>query len=198
MPNKFILSLLTAALLVTSSEASLSVASAAQQTNARDQATYKAKKIFAKTYAHTPIASIRTDDLDGDGRYETLILTESGSLFLVNVKGYVLLIQTGIVSDEFFDAPTIKTFHVSPQEKQTAVTFEVGPSNTIMNVYRLQGGTLVKTFEVMGDQGVWIDKKGRIHQDWKHYREQGGWDLAHAVYTWSPAKQKYVGSGQLP
>jgi len=72
--------------------------------------------------------------------------------------------------------------------------------NIWTKVYRLQGGTLVKTLDVMGDQGVEIDGKGRIRQHWKKYREWevGGWHPVEAVYTWNAAKHKYTGSGMIP
>ena len=207
MRSKFILSLLAAALLGTTGAGAFSLpqasaaqnaSAASQNANPQSQAESKAKQTFAGKYPHAAISSIRTADLNGDGRYETFILTESGSFFLVNAKGYVVLVHTDILSDESFDKPAIQVFSVTPKEKQVAVTFNFAPSNTMLYAYRLQNGTLVKKLEVMGDQGAEIDGKGRVHQYWKHYLDEGGWDPAEALYTWSVSKQKYIGSGMLP
>ncbi|MOA29461.1 hypothetical protein D3C78_1504750 [compost metagenome] len=50
---------------------------------------------------------------------------------------------------------------------------------------------------MIGDYGVDIDKKGRVHQYWKDYKEEGGWDLAHGIFTWNTKTNKYKGTGDF-
>lgn len=199
MRNKFILSLLGIVWLGTflASLAPLPSASASQSSDLKVQAV-QARKALAKNHPHEHIYSIRTADLNNDKKYESFMLTEAGNFFLYNSKGYLIQIATEVLSDEGFENPTLQVFAVSPTEKQIATFHSYGPSNTWTKVYRLQGGTLVKTLDVMGDQGVEIDSKGRIHQHWKKYREFGGWFAVEAVYTWNAAKQKYTGTGMIP
>jgi hypothetical protein len=166
--------------------------------SATTAATKTPQEILKSKYPNEVITVVKTDDIDYDQTKESFILTRSGNFYLINSKGYVVLINTGIISDEDFGIdPTIKIFSVAPKEKQVAVTFSYFPSNTQLYVYRLKDGTLKKTLELMGDQGVDIDSKGRIHQYWKKFRNEGGWDLAEGVFTWSAGGNKFKGSGQF-
>ncbi|MGG3508012.1 hypothetical protein ABES58_21310 [Paenibacillus lautus] len=159
-------------------------------------AAKKPKDIFAEKYPNEVVKIVKTDDINNDKKKESFILTESGDFYLINAKGHVVLINTGIVSDEGFEPPTIQVFTVSKNEKHVAVTFSYFPSNTQLYVYRLQHGTLSKVLQLMGDQGVYIDSKGKVHQYWKNHRVEGGWDLAEGIFTWSTKTNKYKGSGK--
>lgn len=159
-------------------------------------AAKKPKDILAEKYPNEVVKIVKTDDINNDKKKESFILTESGNLYLINAKGHVVLINTGIVSDEGFEPPTIQVFTVSKNEKHVAVTYSYFPSNTQLYVYRLQYGTLSKVLQLMGDQGVHIDSKGKVHQYWKNFRDEGGWDLAEGIFTWSTKTNKYKGSGK--
>lgn len=159
-------------------------------------AAKKPKDILAEKYPNEVVKIVKTDDINHDKKKESFILTESGHFYLINAKGHVVLIGTGIVSDEDFKQPTIQVFAVSKNEKHVAVTYSYFPSNTQLYVYRLQHGTLSKVLQLMGDQGVKIDSKGKVHQYWKKFRDEGGWDLAEGIFTWSTKTNKYKGSGE--
>ncbi|WP_194541038.1 hypothetical protein [Paenibacillus sp. JZ16] len=159
-------------------------------------AAMKPKDILAEKYPNEVVKIVKTDDINNDKKKESFILTESGNFYLINAKGHVVLINTGIISDEGFEPPTIQVFTVSKNEKHVAVTFSYFPSNTQLYVYRLQHGTLSKALQLMGDQGVYIDSKGKVHQYWKNHRIEGGWDLAEGIFTWNTKTNKYKGSGK--
>ncbi|AIQ11611.1 hypothetical protein [Paenibacillus durus] len=159
-------------------------------------APQSATDILKKKYPSEVIQIIKTTDLNYDKKSESIILTKSGNLFLVNSKGVIVLINTGIISDEGLDDPSIQVFSASKAEKHIAVAFNYFPSNTQLYVYRLKNGTLQKCLGLMGDQGVEIDNKGRIHQYWKKYRNEGGWDLAEGIFTWNAKTNKYKAAGQ--
>lgn len=177
MRDKFILSLLGAVWLGTSLAplVQLPSVSASPSPDIKTKAV-QARKALAKKYPGESIHSIRTADLNHDKKYESFILTDAGRFFLHNSKGYLIRIATEVLSDKGFDSPTLQVFAVSPTEKQIATFHSYGPSDTRINVYRLRGGTLSKTLDVMGDQGVETDSNGRIHQHRKKFREFGGWD----------------------
>ncbi|MGE7051118.1 hypothetical protein ACQKI4_00765 [Paenibacillus glucanolyticus] len=159
-------------------------------------AAKKPKDIFAEKYPNEMVKIVKTDDLNNDKKKESFILTESGNFYLINSKGHVVLIYTGIISDEDFKQSTIQVFTVSKNEKHVAVTYSYFPSNTQLYVYRLQYGSLSETLQLMGDLGVYIDSKGKVHQYWKNHRIEGGWDLAEGIFTWSTKTNKYKGSGK--
>lgn len=137
-------------------------------------------------------------DLNLDKKSEHLVLSESGNFYLINSKGVVVLVNTGIVSDEGFDKARLRVYSVGKGEKHVAVSFEFGPSNTQLYAYRLKNNGLSKVLELMGDEGIEIDGKGKIHMYWKKYKDEGGWDSAEAVYTWNSKTLKYKGTGILP
>ncbi|SEN14363.1 hypothetical protein [Paenibacillus sp. OV219] len=58
------------------------------------------------------------------------------------------------------------------KEKHVAVSFGYGPSNTQMYVYRLKSNGYNQVLSTMGDQGVEIDAKGKIHMYWKKYLDE--------------------------
>jgi len=161
-------------------------------------AAAKPKDIFAKKYPNEIIKKWTTADLNLDKKPEHLVLSESGNFYLINSKGAVVLVNTGIVSDEGFGEARIQVYSVNKGEKHVAVAFEFGPSNTQLYVYRLKNNGLSKSLELMGDEGIQIDGKGKIHMYWKKYKEEGGWDPAEAVYTWNSKTLKYKGTGILP
>ncbi|WP_433946211.1 hypothetical protein [Paenibacillus sp. SN-8-1] len=49
----------------------------------------------------------------------------------------------------------------------------------------------------MGDVDVQIDAKGRVHQLWKNFKAEGGWDIAKGTFTWSAKSNKYIGTGRF-
>ncbi|ASA23515.1 hypothetical protein [Paenibacillus donghaensis] len=153
------------------------------------------KDILLKKYPKEVIKIIKTVDLNNDQKNENFILTKSGNFFLVNSKGVVVLINTGIGEYEE-DEVGLKIFSVSAKEKHVALTVEYLPSNTQLFVYRLQDGTLNKKIELIADVGVEIDNKGRIHQNWKDYKPEGGWDTAEGIFTWNSKTNKYTASGK--
>ncbi|MNH74711.1 hypothetical protein D3C87_474310 [compost metagenome] len=156
----------------------------------------KPQDILQKKYPNESIKILKTADINADKKYESVALTKSGNLYFINSKGSVVLINTGILSDEDYgEAESIQIYSVSNKEKHIAVTYSYFPSNTQLYVYRLQDGTLKKVLQLMGDQGVKIDSKGRVHQYWKKYRNEGGWDLAEGILTWNAKTNKYKGSG---
>lgn len=154
------------------------------------------EEILKAKYPNEIVNIVKTDDLNYDKKKESFILTESGNFFLINSKGYVVLIDTGLNND-YFDELQIEMSSVAKNEKHVAVIGTYLPSNTQAFVYRLKNGTLTKVLDVMGDVDVKIDKKGRIIQRWKKYRgiDEGGWDLAEGIYTWNVKANKYKGSG---
>jgi len=158
-------------------------------------AAKKPRDILTEKYPNEVVKIVKTDDINNDKKKESFILTESGNFYLINSKGRVVLINTGIISDEGFEEPTIQVFAVSKNEKHVAVTYSYFPSNTQLYVYRLQYGTLSRALKLMGDQGVYIDSKGKVHQYWKNHRGEGGWDLAEGIFTWDTKINKYKGSG---
>ncbi|WP_431087863.1 hypothetical protein [Paenibacillus sp. 8b26] len=160
-------------------------------------AEINAKEILKKKYPREIVTLSKSADLNGDGKKEYFLLTEAGNFFLVNSKGAVVLINTNIISDEFFEQPTIQIYQVSKKEKHVAITFEYGPSNTQFYAYQYRNGTLFNKLSIMGDQGVQVDIKGTVKQYWKKYRPEGGWDLAIATYSWRTSKNKYLGADLL-
>lgn len=48
----------------------------------------------------------------------------------------------------------------------------------------------------MADYSAEIDEKGLLHQYWKKYATEGGYDLVHGTFTWI-LKNKYKASGQF-
>lgn len=161
--------------------------------------TLSPKEIITKKYPRETVVLTKTADLNGDKKNEHFALGRSGNVYYIDAKGQVNLIDVGFISDDGFEEPTIQVFSPNSKTKHVAFTFEYGPSNTVMTVYQLnKEGKLTKALEVMGDLGVKIDSKGRVHQYWKKYQDEGGWDQADAMYTWSATLAKYKGSGQLP
>ncbi|WP_433938518.1 hypothetical protein [Paenibacillus lautus] len=63
-------------------------------------AAMKPKDILAEKYPNEVVKLVKTDDINNDKKKESFILTESGNFYLINAKGHVVLINTGIVSDE--------------------------------------------------------------------------------------------------
>ncbi|MNB79219.1 hypothetical protein D3C81_1092790 [compost metagenome] len=161
-----------------------------------DASSQSSTSLLKSKYPNEIIQSIKTVDLNNDKKDESIILTKSGNLFFVNSKGVLVLINTNILSDEDYDPPKIQVFSVSKTEKHVAVTYNYFPSNTQLFVYQLKDGTLLSRLKLMGDQGVEIDVKGRIHQYWKKYRNEGGWDLAEGLFTWNTKLNKYMASGK--
>lgn len=161
-------------------------------------AAAKPNDILKKKYPKEVISIITSIDVDNNKKVEHFILSKTGNFFIINDKGIVRLISTGIISDDDFDPPTIQIFSVTKKEKHVAITYNYFPSNTKMEVYRLKYGTLNNVLDIMGDSGVSIDKKGRVLQFWKKYSNEGGWSPAVATYTWNPQKSFYKGTGQLP
>ncbi|MEK6989197.1 hypothetical protein [Paenibacillus sp. FSL K6-1566] len=155
-------------------------------------------KILNQKYPNERVKIIKSADLNNDNKKEYFILTEAGNFYLLNSKGILVLINTGILSDDDADDPSIQIFSATKKEMHVAVSFNYFPSNTRMYVYRLQNGTLIEKLNIMGDLQVFIDSKSRVVEYWKKYFPEGGWEAAKAVYTWDPNKLKYKGSGQLP
>ncbi|ETT41368.1 hypothetical protein C162_26555 [Paenibacillus sp. FSL R7-269] len=154
-----------------------------------------AKTLLKQKFPGETVRLLKTADLNNDQKKESFLLTESGNLYLVNSKGVVVLIDKQIM--EFGeDEADMQIFAVSPTEKQLAVTVDYLPSNTQVSVYRLNYGTLTKKLQFMGDQGAEIDKKGRLHQYWKDFKDEGGgWDLAEGIFTWDAKAGKYRATG---
>lgn len=167
-------------------------------TNTSYAETINPSKILNKKYPNESIKILKSADLNNDNKKEYFILAESGNFYLINSKGVVVLINTGIVSDEDADDPAIQIFSVTKKEKHVAISYNYFPSNTRMYVYQLKNGTLINKLNIMGDLQVFIDSKNRIIEYWRNYFPEGGWEVAKAVYTWEPVKNKYKGSGQLP
>ncbi len=117
-------------------------------------------------------------------------------MFLIK-NNEVTKVAERIISEESFPIPKLMVFNPAKNEYQIITTYEYGPSNTKADVYRMQKGKLVKIFGVMGDQGVRISKSV-IYQDWKKYRNEGGWDKVIAVYSWDNKKQKFIASSVKP
>ncbi|GIP22645.1 hypothetical protein [Paenibacillus sp. J22TS3] len=162
-----------------------------------DAQAVKPQDIMKKKYPKEVITVIKTADINADKKNESFVLTKSGNFYYVDSKGAVALINTGIISDEEYgEDPSIQIYPVSKKEKHVAVTYSFFPSNTQLYVYRLQGRTLKKVLQLMGDQGVKIDPKGRVHQYWKKYREEGGWDPVEGILTWNSKTNTYKGTGQ--
>lgn len=154
-----------------------------------------AKALLKQKFPGETVRMLKTADLNNDQKPESFLLTESGNLYLVNSKGVVVLIDKKIVEYEE-DEADMQIFAVSPTEKQLAVTVDYLPSNTQVSVYRLNYGTLTKKLQFMGDQGAEIDKKGRLHQYWKDFKDEGGgWDLAEGIFTWDAKAGKYRATG---
>lgn len=158
-------------------------------------ATNDAKSILLKKYPKEVIRLIKTVDLNGDKKDESIILTDSGNLFLVNSKNVVVLINTNVAYEE--DDPSIKLITKSPNEKHVAILVDYLPSNTQVYVYRLEQGTLVNKLQFMADYSAEIDEKGRFHQYWKKYATEGGYSLVHGTFTWDTKNNKYKASGQF-
>jgi hypothetical protein len=162
----------------------------------RTSAASKPQEILKKKYPNEIIMQIKSADINNDKKPEHFILTDSGNFYFVNSNGIIALVNTGI-SSENGDAK-IQVFSVNKKEKHVAVSFEYFPSNTQMYVYRLKNNGLVKMLDIMGDQGIQIDGKGKIHMYWKKYRDEGGWDPVEAIYTWNSTSLKYKGTGYVP
>ncbi|SFF27443.1 hypothetical protein SAMN04487969_12218 [Paenibacillus algorifonticola] len=160
-------------------------------------ANSKPEDLFKKKFPKEKISVSKSGDLNNDKKAEHFILAESGNFYFINTKGAIELITTGIISDEDFASPTIQIFSVTKTEKHVAVAYEYFPSNTRMEVFRLKKASLESVLDIMGDQGVTINKKGQVTQLWKKYNNEG-WSLAAAVYTWNSKTATYKGSGQLP
>jgi len=156
--------------------------------------TTSPEDILKAKYPNEIVKLIKTDDINLDKKKESFILTETGNFYLINSKGYVVLIDTGLTNDNFNELQ-FNIFSVSKKEKHIAIIGTYSPSNTQAFVYRLKNGSLVKVLDVMGDVDVQIDQKGRVHQLWKKHKEEGGWILAQGTFTWNPKKEKYKGSG---
>jgi len=159
-------------------------------------AAAKPQDILKKKYPNEIIKQIKSADINNDKKQEHFILTDSGNFYLINAKGIIVLVNTGISSEE--GQANIQVFSVNKKEKHVAVSFEYFPSNTQMYVYRLKNNGLVKVLDIMGDQGIKIDGKGKIHMRWKKYRDEGGWDPVEAIYSWNSTSLKYKGTGYLP
>ncbi|MEK3792158.1 hypothetical protein MKX42_10590 [Paenibacillus sp. FSL R7-0204] len=129
-----------------------------------------AKVLLKQRFPGDTVRLLKTADLNNDQKKESFLLTESGNLYLVNSKGVVVPIDKKIV--------------------------DYLPSNTQVSVYRLNYGTLTKKLQFMGDYGAEIDKKGRLHQYWKDFKDEGGgWDLAEGIFTWDAKAGKYRATG---
>jgi len=152
------------------------------------------QELLAKKYPNEVIRIIKTVDLNNDNKKESFIVTDSGNFFYINSKGVLVFIEksVGYEEDEF----NLSFFAVTAKEKQVALTVDYLPSNTLLYVYRLQDGTLTKKLQVMGDVGIEIDTKGRIHQYWKNFNLDSGWDQAEGIFTWNPKTNKYKPSGK--
>lgn len=155
----------------------------------------KPQDILNKKYPNEIVKIIKTADVNSDKKMENFIITESGNFYLINAKGTVVLINTGFSADGGFDEVDIQIYAVNNKEKHIAVKGYYLPSNTQLYVYRLKDGTLKQVLELMGDVDVQIDKKGRVHQLWKNYKLEGGWDLAEGIMTWNSKTNKYKASG---
>ncbi|CAH1211647.1 hypothetical protein [Paenibacillus sp. JJ-223] len=162
------------------------------------EAAMDPKALLKKKYPSETVTLLKSADLNGDNKKEYFMLTASGNFYLVNAKGTVVLIDSDIVGDEEFESPSIHIYQASKKEKHVAVTFGYFPSNTQLYAYKYKNGTLQKKLSVMGDQGVAIQKDGKIKQSWKKYLPEGGWNLAAATYTWNATKDKYIAAGQIP
>ena len=154
-----------------------------------------AKALLEKKFPGETIRMLKTADLNHDQKPESFVLTESGNLYLVNSKGVVVLIEEKVVEYEE-DEADMQIFAVSPTEKHLAVIVDYLPSNTQVSVYRLNYGTLSKKLQFMGDVGAEIDKKGRLHQYWKNFKYEGGWDQAEGIFTWDVKAGKYRATGK--
>lgn len=150
--------------------------------------------ILKAKYPNEVVDIVKTDDINYDKKKESFILTESGNFYLINSKGYVVLINTGINSD-YFDELSIEIYSVTSKEKHVAIIGTYLPSNTELFAFRLKNGTLTKVLNLMGDIDVQIDKKGRVHQFWKKHKPEGGWNIAEGILTWNSKLNKYKGSG---
>jgi hypothetical protein len=152
--------------------------------------------VFKAKYPKQTIRVSQNVDLDKDRKPETVILTKQGNLFLV--KGNtVSVVAKDIISDDGMPAPKLTVFNPAKGEYQVITRYFYYPSNTQASVYRIQKGKLVRVLNVMGDVDIRISK-GKIYQDWKKYRNEGGWDRVTAVYSWSSTSQKFVVTGVKP
>lgn len=156
----------------------------------------KPQDIFKKKYPNETIRLIKTADVNADKKQESFILTNSGNFYLINSKGIIVLINTGISDEEGYEDYNIQIYSVTAKEKHVALTATYFPSNTQMYVYRYKDGTLKQVLKVMGDIDVQIDKQGKVYQLWKNYKLEGGWDTAVGIFTWNPKTNKYAGSGK--
>ncbi len=157
--------------------------------------TLKPQDILKQKYPNETIKLIKTADINLDKKNESFIITEIGNFYLINAKGYVVLIDTGFSSDGGHDEVNIQIFSVTNKEKHIAITASYLPSNTEMYVYRLQDGALKQVLKVKGDVDVQIDKQGRVHQLWKKFKSEGGWNIAEGIFTWNTTISKYKGTG---
>lgn len=155
----------------------------------------KPQDILKKKYPNETIKIIQTVDVNSDKKKESFILTNSGNFYLINTKGSVVLINTGLSSDGGYDEVNIQFYSVSSKEKHIAIIGSYLPSNNQIYVYRLQDGTLKKVLQLMGDVDVQVDKQGRVHQFWKNHKPEGGWNLAEGIFTWNTKSNKYKGTG---
>ncbi|MGF7049095.1 hypothetical protein J2T13_003603 [Paenibacillus sp. DS2015] len=148
--------------------------------------TLTPQDILKKKYPNEIVTIIKTMDVNSDNKKESFILTDSGNFYLINAKGSIVLINTGFIIDgAYYDEVNIQIYSVSSKEKHIAITGSFSPSNTQLYVYRLQDGTLKQVLKLMGDLDVQIDKKGRIHQLWRDYYPEGGWEIAEGIFTWN-------------
>jgi len=157
--------------------------------------TIDAKTVLLKKYPKEVIRLMKTADLDGDKKNESIILTDSGNLFLLNSKNVIVLIDTNVAYE--VEEPSIQLISISAKEKHVAVLVDYLPSNTQVYVYRLEKGTLVNKLQFMADYSTEIDNKGRLHQYWKKFKPTGGYNVAHGIYTWDVKSNKYKASGQF-
>lgn len=155
----------------------------------------KPEDILAAKYPNEVVEVIKTDDINSDKKKESFIITESGNFYLINSKGYIVLINTGFNSD-YFDTVDIEIYSVTKNEKHVAIIGTYPPSNTELYSYRLKDGTLKEALHLMGDIDVNIDNKGRVHQLWKEHKKDGGWNKAEGILTWNVKLNKYKGTGK--
>ncbi|WP_433946210.1 hypothetical protein [Paenibacillus sp. SN-8-1] len=75
--------------------------------------------IFKAKYPNEIITLFKTDDLNLDKKKESFILTKTGKFYLINSKGSIVLIDTGLSSD-YFNELKIKIFAVTKTENHIA------------------------------------------------------------------------------
>ncbi|WP_066255276.1 hypothetical protein [Neobacillus drentensis] len=151
--------------------------------------------IFKSKYPKQTIRTQVTVDLDKDHKAETVILTKQGRMYLVKGKK-VIYVANGLIYEDA-DTPKLRVFNPAKGEYQIITLNSWLPGSERAVVYRMQKGKLIRILNVTGDVDIRISKN-KIYQEWKKYRQNGGWDPVTAVYTWDNHKHKFTFKGVRP